>query len=65
MTIYGRYNKERGALEITSDGAYSLGEWEVMSYHDNATEARREFDRHKNGYYIPAWTSAVKWEGTY
>ena len=65
MTIYGRYNKERGALEIMSDGAYSLGEWEVISYHNNATEARREFDRYKNGEYVPEWTSATIWNGTY
>lgn len=65
MTIYGRYNKERGALEIKSDGTYSLGLWEVISYHKNATEARREFDRYKNGVYVPAWTSPTKWEGTY
>ena len=65
MTIYGRYNKELSALEIISDSAYSQGEWQTISYHENATEARREFDRHKNGERLPVWTSVAKWNGTY
>ena len=65
MTIYGRYNKERGALEIMSDGAYSSGDWQTISYHSNASEAKREFYKHKDGERVPVWTSAAKWLGTY
>ena len=65
MTIFGRYNKESGALEITSDGDFSRGDWETISFHENATDARREFERHKNGERVPVWTSAAKWNGTY
>lgn len=65
MTIYGRFNKERGALEIMSDGAYNCKEWHAISYHDNATEAKKEFERHKNGERLPRWTSAAKWDGAY
>jgi hypothetical protein len=65
MTIYGRFNKDRGALEIMSAGAHSRGEWLAISYHKNATEAKREFYRHKNGEYVPTWTSIVKWTGEY
>ena len=65
MTIFGRYNTDSGALEILSDGAHSRGEWLAISYHENASEARREFYRHKNGERLPAWTSSIKWEGTY
>lgn len=63
MTIYGRYNAETRALEVKSDGAYSNGEWETLSYHATIREARAEFFRYKNGYYRPAWTSNVKWVG--
>lgn len=65
MTIYGRYNTDCGALEILSDGAYNRGEWLAISHHKNASEAMREFYRHKNGESLPAWTSAVIWTGSY
>lgn len=65
MTIYGRYNKESGYLETMSDGEHSAREWEPLSMHENANEARREFFRYKNGEYVPGWTSDVKWEGAY